>query len=212
MRVLWQCVVALLLAAGMASAHSQLQTYESVPEGFYPYTVQPGDTWDSMTLSADAAQLARRVNRMNVEPKPGYEILLPQSSVAWRYVPVPLAIPSRGRHLVVYLDRQYFGAYEDGELVRWGPVSTGTNGRTPTGFFQAKWKSRYHRSSLYNNARMYFAVQFKGNYFTHEYKVLPGYPASKGCVRMFWDDAEWKFGWLQTGDLISVVRSPAQLF
>ena len=206
MRPFFSIVLFWLAMATPMSAHEAVKTYVAVPPGFVSYVVQSGDTWEHITPTERAKKLAMRINRMNVNPRTGAEVLLPVTEVAWEYVPVPYRVPSSGRHLVIYIDRQFFGAYENGRLIHWGPVSTGRQGKsTPLGHFTAKWKSRWHRSSLYNNARMYFAVQFLGNYFTHEYTELPGYPASSGCVRMFWDDAEWKFGWLQSGDRISVL-------
>lgn len=206
MRQFFVLIFVWLWSVTAVAAHEPLKTFVAVPPGFESYVIQPGDTWESITASDTAERLAMRINRMNVEPRAGSTVLLPVSQTAWDYVPVPYSVPSTGRHLVVYVDRQFFGAYENGQLIHWGPVSTGRPSKsTPLGHFTAKWKSRWHRSSIYNNARMYFAIQFKGDYFTHEYTELPGYPASSGCVRMFWDDAEWKFAWLQSGDRVSVL-------
>lgn len=210
MRILGVFFVAMLALALPAQAHEKIKTFQTVPQGFVSYVVQPGDTWGSLTTTVELKQLAMRVNRMNIEPRRGSEVLLPVNDVAWYYVPVPHRVDGVGRHLIIYDDQQFFGAYEDGRLIHWGPVSTGKQGKeTPFGHFKATWKSRYHRSSLYDNARMYFAIQFSGHYFTHEYTELPGYPASNGCVRMFWNDAKWKFSWLQLGDRVSIVPATA---
>ncbi len=199
------------MVAVVASKAASLKTFTEVPPGFMEYTVQENDTWDSVTNSGREKLLAMQVNRMNVNLKKGNKILLPISSRAYVFAPVPESIRSSGRHLIIFKLEQYFGAYEDGVLVRWGPVSTGKKGRdTPNGTYSALWKDKFHRSSLYSNARMYFAVQFKGNYFTHE-QALPGYPASHGCVRMLWEDAEWKFDWIRVGDTVSVVSSIAKV-
>ena len=69
---------------------------------------------------------------------------------------------------------------------RW-KVSTARRGKvTPTGSWSAKWLSRHHRSSRYNNAPMPYSIFYNGNYAVHgtyQTKRL-GRPASSGCVRL----------------------------
>ena len=69
---------------------------------------------------------------------------------------------------------------------RW-PVSTARRGKvTPTGAWTAKWLSRHHKSSRYNNAPMPYSIFYNGNYAVHgtyQTKRL-GRPASAGCVRL----------------------------
>ena len=71
-------------------------------------------------------------------------------------------------------------------MYRW-KVSTARRGYvTPRGSWKAKWLSRYHRSSKYDDAPMPFAVFFNGGYAIHatyDIKRL-GRPASHGCVRL----------------------------
>jgi len=190
--------------------------YAGIPAGFTEYTVKRGDTWESVIPDEQLRVLARKVNRMNIELTKNKKInvkkiVVPVGTKALLYVPVPTRIASNAkRELVFYKQEQYFGAYEYGELVRWGPISTGRSGNTPVGTYQALYKEAKKRSTRYHNSRMYFAVQFSGNFFSHE-QILPGYPASKGCVRMLWEDAEWKFNWIRLGDPIRVVRSADQV-
>lgn len=69
---------------------------------------------------------------------------------------------------------------------RW-KVSTARRGKvTPTGSWSAKWLSRYHKSSRYNNAPMPYSIFYSGNFAVHgtnQVKAL-GRPASSGCVRL----------------------------
>jgi len=185
---------------------TQITTYTTVPAGFAEYTVQPGDTWESITGGYQLARLAMRVNRVDEKNlRQGMNVIIPVSSEANLYTPVPRRVESSdARELVIFLSIQYFGAYESGQLVHWGPVSSGKNGRTRTGSFRALWKDRWHRSSKYGNAKMYFSVQYNGDYFTHQ-QELPGYAASHGCVRMLGEDAAWKFQWIRVGDSITIV-------
>lgn len=99
--------------------------------------------------------------------------------------------------VLVHQPGQVFGAYEKGELVRWGPVSTGAeNSPTPSGVFHLNWKSRSRRSTLNRDwlLRWYFNfVNGRGHAF-HEYE-LPGGAVSHGCVRLLARDARWLFDW-----------------
>lgn len=74
---------------------------------------------------------------------------------------------------------------------RW-PVSTARKGKyTPRGTWTAKWLSKYHKSSLYNNAPMPYSIFFSGNYAIHGTNQISrlGRPASAGCVRLHPDHA-----------------------
>jgi lipoprotein-anchoring transpeptidase ErfK/SrfK len=66
-------------------------------------------------------------------------------------------------------------------------VSTGRKGyETPVGKYQPVWADAEHKSSIYEDAPMPFAVFFVGGYAIHgttEVKHL-GKPASHGCVRL----------------------------
>ena len=79
-----------------------------------------------------------------------------------------------------------------GTVVGHWPVSTARRGKvTPTGSWNAKWLSRYHRSSRYKGAPMPYSIFYNGNYAVHgtyQTKKL-GRPASAGCVRLSPDHA-----------------------
>lgn len=116
------------------------------------------------------------------------------------YSPFPLewtAIAGSPKYLVVHQPAQAFAAYEQGRLVRWGPVSTGRKETpTPAGAFNLTWRSR-KRTSTDNAAWLlewYFNfVNSRGISF-HQFD-LPGYAASHACVRLLRRDAEWLHGW-----------------
>jgi hypothetical protein len=101
------------------------------------------------------------------------------------------------RLLVVDEAWQAFGAYEQGRLVRWGPVSSGRNGlETPTGHFHLNWRSPGRHSTV--NPRWFMPLYFnfdndRGLAF-HQF-ALPGRPASHACVRLLERDARWLYGW-----------------
>lgn len=74
---------------------------------------------------------------------------------------------------------------------RW-KVSTARAGKvTPTGTWSAKWLSKNHKSSRYNNAPMPYSIFYNGNYAVHGTNQISrlGRPASAGCVRLHPDNA-----------------------
>jgi hypothetical protein len=117
-----------------------------------------------------------------------------------------------GKALVVHQPMQVFGAYENGQLVRWGPVSTGRRETpTPAGEYRLTWRSRKRRSTD-NDAwvlEWYFNFVNERGVSFHQFD-LPGYPASHACVRLLQRDAMWIYGWgeqwtLDPGDRRKIV-------
>jgi len=92
---------------------------------------------------------------------------------------------------------QAFAAYKNGVLIKWGPTSTGRKVKqTPAGFFSLTWKKKETISTIDEEwiLPFYFNfINFEGVAF-HQY-MMPGYPASHGCVRLLKEDAEWIFSW-----------------
>ncbi len=92
----------------------------------------------------------------------------------------------------VDLSDQRMTVFQNGIPVYNWQVSTARAGKvTPTGSWSAKWTSKNHRSSRYNNAPMPYAIFYSGHYAIHgtdQVKRL-GRPASSGCVRLHPDNA-----------------------
>ena len=100
----------------------------------------------------------------------------------------------------VSIGTQTMHVYRDGMLLYEWPVSTARPGAvTPTGEWLGQWLSRNHRSSIYNNAPMPFAIFYSGNYAIHgTYEISRlGRPASAGCVRLHPDNARILFSMVQ---------------
>ncbi len=86
---------------------------------------------------------------------------------------------------VVSLAKQRVLVYGPSGLVAQSPVSTGMAGhRTPAGVFSILQKSRHHRSNIYSNAPMPYMQRLTWSGIALHAGVLPGYPASHGCIRM----------------------------
>lgn len=124
------------------------------------------------------------------------------------YSPMPRSVPRFAvtpKALVVDLPTQLFGAYEFGNLVRWGPVSSGDRHHaTPAGFYHLNWNARIRISSENDEWVMPWFFNFcnKIGLGLHHYS-LPGRPASHGCIRLLLTDAKWLFYWGQGWELAS---------
>jgi lipoprotein-anchoring transpeptidase ErfK/SrfK len=124
------------------------------------------------------------------------------------------------RTLRIDLPAQGFRYFEDGRLVRSGPVSAGSAEHpTPTGEYRVQSKDADKVSHSYTNffdlpTPMPYSLQFHGPYFIHE-GWLPGYPDSHGCVRLHYEDARFLFERMKVGDAVVITgperqRSPTE--
>lgn len=92
----------------------------------------------------------------------------------------------------VDVSSQTMTVFHQGKVAYRWPVSTARRGKyTPRGSWSAKFLSRHHKSSLYNNAPMPYSIFFRGNYAIHGTNQVSrlGRPASAGCVRLHPDHA-----------------------
>jgi L,D-transpeptidase catalytic domain len=133
-------------------------------------------------------------------PVPGLLVPLAWSDDPLTYSPFPMTWPAAERYtksIVVHQAMQAFGAYENGKLVRWGPVSTGRKETpTPDGQFSLTWRARSRRSTDNEDwlLEWYFNFVNERGVSFHLFD-LPGYPASHACVRLLLRDAQWLYGW-----------------
>src|ERR1700704_3122159 len=102
----------------------------------------------------------------------------PIESVATRSASEPLMA-------IVSLRNQRITIYDaEGWILR-APVSSGSKGReTPAGIFSVIQKVEEHYSNLYDDAFMPHMQRITWSGIALHGGVLPGYPASHGCVRM----------------------------
>jgi len=110
-------------------------------------------------------------------------------------------LPSGARaEIVVTVDkaRQQMAVVVDGEHLYTWPVSTGLGG-TPSGSFRAQLLSRNHRSSIFGNAPMPYAIFYSGHFAIHGTTAIAqlGTRASKGCVRLHPSNAAVLFALVQ---------------
>jgi L,D-transpeptidase catalytic domain len=116
------------------------------------------------------------------------------------YSPFPrewAAAAAQPKTIVVHQAIQAFAAYENGHLVRWGPVSSGRKDTpTPEGAFNLTWRARSRRSTDNQDwlLEWYFNFVNERGVSFHLFE-LPGYPASHACVRLLLRDAQWLYEW-----------------
>jgi len=116
--------------------------------------------------------------------------------------PKPLDMPL----IVVSIAKQQLTLYEHGAPVAHSPVSTGMAGHpTPTGIFSVIGKEIFHRSNIYSGAPMPYMQRITWSGVAMHAGVLPGYPASHGCIRMPHDFAVRLFSLTRMGARVLVV-------
>ena len=111
-----------------------------------------------------------------------------------------LACGAADAEIVVTVDKakQRMFVVVNGEHRYTWPVSTGLAG-TPNGSYRPQVLSRNHRSRLFNNAPMPYAIFYSGHYAIHGTTAVAqlGARASKGCVRLHPSNAAVLFALVQ---------------
>src|SRR6516165_2688561 len=105
------------------------------------------------------------------------------------------APPQAPLFFVISLKKQQVSVYSPKGLYSQSPVSTGQPGHpTPTGIFTILSKELYHESNIYSGAPMPFMQRITYSGVAMHEGILPGYPASHGCIRMPREFARWMYG------------------
>jgi len=95
---------------------------------------------------------------------------------------------------IVSLRSQRITVYDPKGWILRAPVSSGTKGReTPAGIFSVIQKVEEHYSNLYDDAFMPHMQRITWSGIALHGGVLPGRPASHGCIRLPFDFAERLF-------------------
>lgn len=111
---------------------------------------------------------------------------------------------------IVSLRNQRITLYDAKGWILRSPVSSGQKGReTPAGIFSVIEKEAEHYSNLYDDAYMPNMQRLTWSGIALHGGVVPGYPASHGCMRMPYSFAERLFGVTQLG--LRVIVAPADV-
>ncbi len=118
--------------------------------------------------------------------------------------PKPLQVPL----IAISIATQRLTLYDRGVPIAQAPVSTGMPGHaTPTGIFSVIQKQIYHRSNIYSGAPMPYMQRITWSGVAIHAGVLPGYPASHGCIRMPYDFAVRLYGLTRAGARVIITRN-----
>ena len=125
--------------------------------------------------------------------------------------PVAAAIPDPAdgepMTLVVSLGPQKVDVYRGMTLIASSSVSTGMRGyATKAGVFSILEKHRHHHSNLYSGAPMPWMNRITWSGTALHAGVVPGYPASHGCIRLPFSFAPKLFKITTVGDNVIVAR------
>jgi hypothetical protein len=112
--------------------------------------------------------------------------------------------------LAVSIGSQRVTVYDNGTPIASSPISTGMAGHlTPMGVFSVIQKQRWHHSNLYSNAPMPFMQRITWSGVALHSGVVPGYPASHGCIRLPERFAVRLWGMTKVGARVVITRGDA---
>lgn len=171
--------------------------------------VTAGQSWENLFPDPKQRDLVQRVNRTYNHLWAGKEIAVPKNIdnlTIFDVSPFPLKIASEHeKQIVVDQEKLAWSAYDaDGNLMMWGPVSTGRDKcsdsnkscRTLTGIF--RFFSKENEKCVSDvfpigkgGAKMPYCMFFHKGFALHGSDDIPGVRASHGCIRMFVQDAQW---------------------
>ncbi len=119
------------------------------------------------------------------------------------------AVAWADKEIVVDLSLQKAYAYQDGEVVFEGRISSGKRGHeTPTGNFAVLEKKRRHISNLWpkpgGGATMNYMLRLTRDGIAMHLGYVPNYPASHGCIRMKNGFAQRMFKWAEVGTPVTI--------
>jgi lipoprotein-anchoring transpeptidase ErfK/SrfK len=107
--------------------------------------------------------------------------------------------------IAVSIEKQKVRIFDDHGVFAEAPVSTGMPGHpTPTGVFSVIQKHRLHHSNIYSGAPMPYMQRITWSGVAMHAGVLPGYPASHGCIRMPMSFAVKMWNWTRMGARVFV--------
>jgi lipoprotein-anchoring transpeptidase ErfK/SrfK len=192
--------IAVLTAAGAIGAASRAEATIYWPEsdlGFSqpaPEAVSPPTVRHKVRHHSEG----RSEGRSKKAPK---EVEAQGKDVPKPHGPLVIAISINQQNMKIYDTNGFFAET---------PISTGMRGHpTPMGVFSVIAKEKLHHSNIYSGAPMPFMQRITWSGIAIHAGVLPGYPASHGCIRMPMAFAVKMYGWTKMG--ARVVITPDEM-
>jgi lipoprotein-anchoring transpeptidase ErfK/SrfK len=112
--------------------------------------------------------------------------------------------------IAISIEKQSLKIYDANGFFAETPISTGMRGHpTPMGVFSIIQKHKFHHSNIYSGAPMPYMQRITWSGVAIHAGVLPGYPASHGCIRMPMAFAVKMWNWTKLG--ARVVITPGEI-
>jgi lipoprotein-anchoring transpeptidase ErfK/SrfK len=185
-RRLWR--IAVLTAAGALGTASQAEAALYYWSDFDPGYYRPGP-------------MVPQQRRLRSRHRQTKKIEAPEKESAKPQGPLILAISIEKQKLKIYDANGFFAET---------PISTGMKGHpTPMGVFSIIQKHKFHHSNIYSGAPMPYMQRITWSGVAMHAGVLPGYPASHGCIRMPMAFAMKMWNWTKMG--ARVVVTPGEM-
>ena len=178
---LWR--IALLTLAGATGTASEADAAVYYWSGYDPsYYYQPAPSFP---------QRRPRVRRYQAK-----KIEAPEKESTKPQGPLIIAISIEKQSLKIYDANGFFAET---------PISTGMRGHpTPMGVFSIIQKHKFHHSNIYSGAPMPYMQRITWSGVAMHAGVLPGYPASHGCIRMPMAFAVKMWNWTKMGARVTI--------
>src|SRR6202048_3215384 len=113
--------------------------------------------------------------------------------------------PKGPLQIIISIADQRVSLFDNGALIARSSVSTGTQGHpTPLGVFSVISKQRWHRSNIYSGAPMPYMQRITWSGVAMHAGVVPGHPASHGCIRLPMAFAMKMWNWTKMGARVVV--------
>src|SRR5712672_205425 len=110
----------------------------------------------------------------------------------------------------ISIEKQRVRVYDSNGFFAEAPVSTGMKGHpTPMGVFSIIQKHKLHHSNIYSGAPMPYMQPITSSGVAMHAGVLPGYPASHGCIRLPTAFAIKMWNWTKMG--ARVIITPGEI-
>src|SRR3982075_4260274 len=112
--------------------------------------------------------------------------------------------------IAISIEKQNLRIYDANGFYAETPISTGMRGHpTPMGVFRVIQKHKFHHSNIYSGAPMPYMQRITWSGVAMHAGMLPGYPASHGCIRMPMAFAMKMWNWTKMG--ARVVVTPGEI-
>src|SRR6267378_1780126 len=112
--------------------------------------------------------------------------------------------------IAISIEKQNLKIYDANGFYAETPISTGMRGHpTPMGVFSVIQKHKFHHSNIYSGAPMPYMQRITWSGVAMHAGVLPGYPASHGCIRMPMAFAVKMWNWTKMG--ARVIVTPGEI-